>query len=140
MILLDTNVLSALMLREPDPVVVKWLDAQPAESVWTTSITIFEIRTGLDLLQPGQRRAQLEQAFEGLLGEELDARVQSFDRSAANAAGTIAASRRRAGLTMEVRDAEIAGIAVARRAALATRNTRHFADLGVALVDPWAVR
>jgi hypothetical protein len=68
----------------------------------------------------------------------LDARVQSFDRTAAVAAGTIAAARQRAGLTMEVRDVEIAGIVVARRAALATRNIRHFSDLGVDVVDPWS--
>ena len=138
MILLDTNVLSALMLREPDPTAVAWLDAQPTESIWTTSITVFEIQTGLELIQTGRRREQLEKAFEQLLSDEMDRRVQSFDRAAAFEAGRIAAARQRAGLTMEVRDVEIAGIAVARRAALATRNVRHFADLGVDLVDPWA--
>lgn len=138
MILLDTNVLSALMLRKPDARVVAWLDAQPAESIWTTSITVFEIRTGLELLPAGRRRTGLEQAFEQLLGDELDGRVQSFDRAAALVAGTIAAARQRAEQTMEVPDVEIAGIAVARRASLATRNTRHFADLGVHLIDPWA--
>jgi predicted nucleic acid-binding protein len=137
-ILLDTTVLSALMLRVPDAAVVQWLDAQPAESIWTTSITVFEIQTGLELLQAGRRRTQLQRAFEQLLSDELGGRVQSFDRSAALAAGRIAAGRQRAGLTMEVRDVEIAGVAVARRGALATRNIRHFADLGVDLVDPWA--
>lgn len=137
MILLDTNVLSALMLRNPDATVVEWLDSQPVESIWTTSITVFEIRTGLELLQTGKRRAQLEKAFEELLNDELDGRVQSFDRTAALAAGTIAASRQRTGLTMEVRDVEIAGIAVARKATLATRNTRHFAELGVEIINPW---
>jgi toxin FitB len=137
-ILLDTNVLSALMLREPDAIVVAWLDAQPTESIWTTSVTVFEIRTRLELLPAGRRRAHLEKAFDSLLSDELDARVQSFDRTAALAAGTLAAARERGGLTMEVRDAEIAGIAIARRAVLATRNTRHFSDLGVDLVDPWS--
>jgi predicted nucleic acid-binding protein len=137
-ILLDTNVLSALMLREPDSTVVAWLDGQPAESIWTTAITVFEVQTGLELLQTARRRAQLEQAFEQLLSHELEGRVQSFDRAAAIEAGRIAAARQRTGLTMEVRDVEIAGIALARRASLATRNIRHFADLGVDLVDPWA--
>lgn len=137
MILLDTNVLSALMLREPDPSVVTWLDAQPAESIWTTSITVFEIQTGLELLKTGRRRTHLEKAFEQLLSDELDGRVQSFDRAAALAAGTLAAARQRAGLSMEVRDVEIAGIALARRATLASRNVRHFTDLGVDLADPW---
>lgn len=138
MILLDTNVLSALMLQRPDATVVDWLDSQPAESIWTTSITVFEIRTGLELLSTGKRRRQLEQAFELILSDELDGRVQSFDLTAASAAGTIAATRQRAGLTVEVRDAEIAGIALARKATLATRNTRHFTELGLDLIDPWS--
>jgi predicted nucleic acid-binding protein len=137
MILLDTNVISALMRRGPDPAVVTWLDGQPAESIWTTSITVFEVRTGLELLKPSRRRQKLEQAFDALLTEELDRRVQSFDQSAALAAGSIAAKQQRAGQTLEVRDLQIAGIATSRRATLATRNTRHFQGLQIALVDPW---
>ncbi|HEX4838804.1 MAG TPA: type II toxin-antitoxin system VapC family toxin [Solirubrobacteraceae bacterium] len=136
-ILLDTNVLSALMLRTPDRTVVEWLDEQPAESVWTTSITVFEVRMGIELLAKGRRRTRLEQELDRLLAEELDGRVQPFDRSAALAAGTIAAARQRAGRTVEIRDVQIAGLATARRASLATGNTRHFEGLGVPLIDPW---
>lgn len=138
MILLDTNVVSALMQRNPDPAVVGWLDGQPAESVWTTSITVFEVRTGLELLAPGRRRRALEGAFDLLLTVELAGRVQSFDQAAALAAGSIAADRQRAGRSVEVRDVQIAGIASARKATLATRNLRHFEGLPVALVDPWS--
>jgi predicted nucleic acid-binding protein len=137
-ILLDTNVISALMRRDPEQVVVAWLDDQPAESIWTTSITVFEVRTGLELLEPSRRRQQLERAFDGLLADELDGRVQSFDQAAAFAAGTIAAEQQRAGRTLEIRDVQIAGIATARKAILATRNIRHFTELGIDLVDPWS--
>lgn len=137
MILLDTNVLSALMQREPDEAVVAWLDRQPSESIWTTSITVFEVRMGLELLAKGRRRSRLEKEFDRLLAEDLDGRVQFFDRAAADAAGTIAASRQRAGRTVEIRDVQIAGIASVRKATLATRNVRHFEGLGIRLVDPW---
>ena len=137
MILLDTNVLSALMQREPDQAVVAWLDEQPSESVWTTAITVFEVRMGLELLAKGRRRNQLEQEFDRLLVEDLDGRVQLFDRAAADAAGTIAASRQRAGRTVEIRDVQIAGVASSRKATLATRNVRHFEGLGIRLVNPW---
>jgi len=136
-ILLDTNVLSALMQREPDQAVVAWLDEQPSESVWTTAITVFEVRMGLELLAKGRRRNQLEQEFDRLLVEDLDGRVQLFDRAAADAAGTIAASRQRAGRTVEIRDVQIAGVASSRKATLATRNVRHFEGLGIRLVNPW---
>jgi toxin FitB len=137
LILLDTNVLSALMQREPDRTVVAWLDEQPSESVWTTSITVFEVRMGLELLAKGRRCSQLEQEFDRLLIEDLDGRVQLFDRAAADVAGTIAASRQRAGRTVEIRDVQIVGIASSRKATLATRNVRHFEDLGIRLVNPW---
>lgn len=137
MILLDTNVLSALMRTTPDPVVVDWLDNQPVESIWTTAITVFEIRAGIELLERGRRRKQLEQAFTKLLTDDLNGRVQSFDQVAAVAAGAIAASRQRAGQVVEIRDVQIAGIAAARHATVATRNTRHFEETGVELIDPW---
>ncbi len=137
MIALDTNVLSALMRAEPDATVVEWLDRQPAESIWTTAVTVFEIRTGIELLAPSRRRRRLESAFERLITEKLDGRVLSFDTTAADAAGNLAARQQRAGRSIEIRDAQIAGIAVARRATLATGNIRHFRDLGLRLVDPW---
>jgi toxin FitB len=136
-IILDTNVLSALMRDAPDASVVAWLDRQAATSIWITSITVFEIRFGLALLPDGRRRRLLEQAFEGLLAEDLDGRILSFDAVAAGEAATLAASRQRAGIIVDIRDTQIAGIALARRASIATRNLRHFSGLAVPVVSPW---
>lgn len=138
-ILVDTNVLSAMMRMADEPVVERWLDDQASESVWTTTITVFEIRFGLTLLARGRRRSRLEAAFTRAIDDVLGGRVLSFDRPAAEIAATIAAERRRIGLPAEIRDIQIAGIAKARKATLATRNTRHFEALGIPLVDPWKV-
>ena len=137
MILLDTNVLSAMMRVAAEPTVERWLDTQPTESVWTTTITIFEIHFGLALLAPSRRRDRLYDAFSRAIDEALGGRVLPFDRSAAENAATIAARQRQTGRSVEIRDVQIAGIAAARKATLATRNTRHFAELGIVLVDPW---
>jgi len=136
-IILDTNVLSALMRTAPDMDVVRWLDDQPAESIWITSITLFETRLGLALLPNGRRQRLLELAFDRLLSEDLENRVLDFDSAAATEAAALAASRQRAGRPVDMRDTQIAGIAVARRATLATRNVRHFQDLSVSVIDPW---
>jgi toxin FitB len=137
-IILDTNVLSALMRADPDTAVVDWLDRQPADSVWLSSITVFEARFGLALLPKGRRRVALQLAFERVLAEDLSNRVLDFDSMAAATAAHLAADRQRAGRSVDLRDTMIAGIALARRATIATRNTKHFAGLDVPIVNPWA--
>lgn len=137
MIILDTNVLSALMQKAPDAAVVAWLDRQPAESVWITSVTLFESRLGLALLPKGRRQQLLEAAFSRLLTEDLENRVLDFDGAAATEAAALAAERQKTGRPIDFRDTQIAGIALARRATLATRNVRHFQDLKVPVIDPW---
>lgn len=137
MIILDTNVLSALMRKAPEAAVVDWLDRQPADSVWLSSITVFETRFGLALLPKGRRRNALERAFETVLTDDLANRVLDFDAVAAAAAAQLAADRQRAGRTVDLRDTLIAGIALARRATIATRNTKHFEGLDVPVISPW---
>lgn len=138
MIILDTNVLSALMQQQPDAQVVAWLDDQPAEAVWITSITVFEARYGLALLVAGQRKTLLQERFDRLLQDDLENRVLLFDGNAAAEAAQLAAERKARGRPVDMRDTFIAGIAMARRATLATRNNRHFDDLTVPVVNPWA--
>ncbi len=137
MTILDTNVLSALMRTRPEAAVVAWLDRQPSDSVWLSSITVFETRFGLALLPKGRRRSGLERAFESVLTDDLANRVLDFDSMAAATAAQLAADRQRAGRAVDLRDTLIAGIALARRATIATRNTKHFEGLDVPVINPW---
>ena len=137
MIILDTNVLSALMQQRPDPAVIAWMDAQAADSVWITTVTVFEARFGLELLPKGKRRQTLVDAFEALVEQDLEGRVLEIDALSSASAATLAAKRRRAGEPVDFRDTLIAGVALARRATIATRNVRDFADLTVPVVNPW---
>ena len=138
MIILDTNILSAVMQETPDLIIVEWLDSQARESIWTTAITVFEIRLGLSILEKGKRRARLEQTFQLALDEILEGRVLPFDMASALTSADIAATRRRKGITVDMRDTQIAGIAVAKRSTLATRNTKDFQELPVSVINPWA--
>jgi len=138
MMILDTNVLSALMRQVPDQNVVTWLDRQPRTSVWTTSVTVFEIRFGLQILATGKRRTLLAEAFEELLAR-MGQRVLTFDVAAARQAGDVMAARQKKGRPGDLRDTMIAGIALAQHATLATRNTVHFQDTSISLVNPWTV-
>src|ERR1700692_691057 len=136
MIILDTNVLSELMLRAPDERVLAWLDQQPRSSIWTTSVTVFEVRFGLESMPVGKRRTVLIQDFEKML-LSIDRRVAPFDTEAAERSSVLMASRKLQGRPREDRDTMIAGIVLARHATLATRNTSHFDDIAATLVDPW---
>jgi predicted nucleic acid-binding protein len=138
MIILDTNVLSALMQKQPEAIVVEWLDKQAAETVWISSITQFEIQYGLDVLADGQRKTLLHQRFNELVQIDLANRIAVFDVRAANHAAHLAADRKRLGRPVDIRDTFIAGIVITHKATLATRNTKHFDDLPNPVVNPWA--
>jgi toxin FitB len=137
MIILDTNVLSALMRQAPDEQVIVWLDKQPRTSVWTTSVSVLELRFGLQIMPVGKRRSLLIRAFEALL-DKIGQRVAAFDAAAAQQAAELMALRHKKRRPGDLRDTMIAGIALAHRATLATRNTVHFDDLAVSVINPWS--
>jgi len=137
MLILDTNVFSVLMQPNTAPGVIDWLDRQPITSIWTTAITLYEIRFGLSVLPAGRKRAALEEAFERIRTEGIEGRVLDFNTAAALSAGEIDARTQAIGNPIDTRDVQIAGIVADRQATLATRNVKHFTPAGISLIDPW---
>jgi len=137
MIILDTNVVSEFMLPKPDERVTRWLDRQPSASLWTTSVTIFEVRFGLETMPAGKRRTGLMASFENWLNQVVQQRILVYDEIAARYSAELAAERRRSGHPGDLRDTMIAGIVLSSRAVLATRNVRHFHDIAPSVVSPW---
>jgi len=136
-ILLDTTVVSAVMQNRPDPAVVRWLDQQPPQEIWLPSVVVFELRYGLEILPAGSRRRRLKHGLEVLLSELVQGRIAPLDASAAREAALLAARRKSSGTPVDLRDTLIAGIALVHQATLATRNQRHFEDLGLAMINPF---
>jgi hypothetical protein len=137
MIILDTNVISELMKQTPDTRVIEWLDAQPETSIWTTSICVFEVRFGLELLPAGKRRKLLTVAFDESLRNDFGNRVLTFDVAAAHEAAVIGAAHNKKGLAVDIRDLEIAAITKVCKGTLATRNIKDFVATGITTVNPW---
>ena len=137
MIILDTNIVAALMTDTPDSAVSAWLDRQPPSSVWITAITVFETRYGLNIMPVGRRKRRRETEFELMIGVNLQNRILSYDADAAGRAADLMAERRRIGRSIDLRDTMIAGIALSQNATLATRYVWHFDDLDVPVIDPW---
>jgi toxin FitB len=138
-ILLDTNVISEIMRPDGAENARLWLDAQPTRSIYICAPVLAELRFGVELLEPGARRARLEQAYERIAAELFVGRILAFDRSAADHYGKLRAKRRRTGKPIGAMDALIAAIALANSMILATRNTGDFEGVGLPLVNPFEV-
>jgi len=136
-IILDTNVISELITTAPDPKVREWANRQPRGELVTTTITVMELRAGVEKLLQSRRRRKLETDIDWALNDLLAGRVLNFDRRAACAAAAWFGTCRRAGRTVPTTDLQIAGVAISRRIPIATRDIRDFEGIGVKLVNPW---
>jgi toxin FitB len=139
MFVLDTNILSAMMSLRPSPEVAAWVDGQPEDLLFTTSISQAEILSGLAIMPDGRRRRDLEAAAAAMFSEDFEGRVLPFDMEAATAYADIFAARRRGGRSTATLDLMIASVARSHGASVVTRDTSGFEDCGLALINPWAV-
>jgi toxin FitB len=138
MIVLDTNVLRETLRLKPADSVKRWMEFQPASTLFTTAISEAEILYGLAWMPAGRRRTALQRAAAAIFTEDFSGSILAFDSSAARAFAEIAAARRQAGRPISEFDAQIAAIASLHGAAVATRNIDDFADCGVQVISPWA--
>ncbi|HSS89874.1 MAG TPA: type II toxin-antitoxin system VapC family toxin [Streptosporangiaceae bacterium] len=136
MIVADTNVVSELMRPSPSPALRTWVNRQAAGDLYTTAITVAEIRYGLERLPGGRREDRLQAAADEVFAAFSEF-VLPFDAGAAVQYARISRQRDEAGLPISGFDAQIAAICRARGAALATRNIKDFAETGVEVIDPW---
>lgn len=137
MIILDTNVLSEFMKAVPSPVVMDWVEQQEISELFTTTITQAEVYYGLALLPIGKRRSEMERAARLMFEQDFQDRVLTFDSVAAVEYAALASLRRQLGKPIAQADAQIAAIARANRAVLATRNIPDFSDCQLILINPW---
>jgi len=137
MILLDTNVVSEPIRRHPDSRVLDWLDAQVIETLYFSTISLAELLLGIENLPIGRRRtalaAALERQIAGLFGE----RVIPFDTPAAEAYAEVVARARSQGQAISVADGQIAGVAVANKFRVASRDEQPFRAAGLVVINPW---
>ena len=136
MIVLDTNVVSEAMKPSAHPAVSSWLNAQVAETLYLSSVTLAELLYGIGTLPEGRRKNALASTLDGLL-ELFGSRVLPFDAEAARCYAQLAMQARAAGKGFPTPDGYIAAIAVAHGFAVATRDTSPFEAAGVPVINPW---
>ena len=137
MIILDTDVLSEPLRPAPDTGVVGWLDAQAIETLYLTTISLAEVRHGIAALPAGRRRQVLDDRFESDVLPAFSGRIMAFDEQASACCAAVRAGARRRGDAIGDFDALIAGIAVSRGFAVATRDTAPFLAANVAVINPF---
>jgi len=139
-ILLDTNVVSEPMRREPDRNVVGWLDAQAAESLYLATVSLAELLLGIENLPAGKRSKALAAAINEQLIALFGERIAPFDIRAAEAYARIVTRARRHGYLIALADAQIAAIAASRQFSVATRDEAPFRAAGVSVINPWTAK
>jgi toxin FitB len=139
MIVLDTNVLSEVLRPLPDEHVLRWLEKQDRDLVFTTAVTQAEILYGVEMLPAGRRRNRLHSAVERLFADEFHGRILPFDAISAIAYPKIVSARERMGRPISQFDAVIASICQSRNASIATRNIGDFEQCGLEVIDPWSL-
>ena len=137
MILLDTNVISELMRAEPAQLVLDWFGHHDAGDLFISAVTEAELRTGVAILPDGQRRDRLQLAIDAMIDQDFQGRILPFDSLAAKVYAEIAAQRRAVGRPIAEADCQIAAIARATDAPIATRNVKDFDGCGVRVINPW---
>ena len=138
--LLDANVVSEMMRPRPEPRVAACLDSIADDGIGLASITVWEILNGIGLCNPGRRRNDLAERFQGLLDELFQDRIVHWDLADAQACAGIMEKKRRRGEPLDdhLPDAILAAAAARRGLAVVTRNASEFRNTGVEFVDPWA--
>ena len=136
MIVLDTNVVSELLRATPEPAVLAWLQQTSSTGLYTTAVTVAEIRYGIARLPEGRRRQTLHQAANEIFAA-FPRQVLPFDLAAATAYADVVADRETDGNPISGFDAQIAAICRSQAATLATRNTKDFTGIGLSIIDPW---
>ena len=136
MILLDTNLVSEAIKPQPNQSVLAWLDAQAAETLFLSSITVAELLFGIGALPQGKRKDMLAARIDGLL-DQFVGRILPFDIEAARRYADLAVKARAAGTGFPTPDGYIAGIAAAHGFAVASRDVSAFTVPGLTVIDPW---
>lgn len=137
MIVLDTNVLSEPMRKQPEPAVIAWLNRQQSTMLYTTTVNVMELKTGVEMLPDGARKANLSEALTYTLATLVRPTFLQLDVAAAHEAARLASVTKTNGLNVGILDIQIAAIATVHRFSVATRNLVDFIPLGVDVINPW---
>ena len=135
--LLDTNVISEVISKQPNPKVVQWMRETDPQQIFLSVLTIGEIKRGIARLPNSSRKEELETWFGNTLLNQQEHRILAIDLPVMLTWGQLTAELESQGRTLPVIDSLIASIAMYHRLTLVTRNEKDFEGTGVIVLNPW---
>ncbi len=135
--LLDTNIISELVKRKPEPKVTTWIDSTDENLMYLSVLTLGEIRKGIALVRDAARRVVLETWLDSDLILRFAERILPIDRAVADRWGRLAAAAATAKSMLPVIDGLLAATALDQNLTLVTRNTKDIIVTGVPVFNPW---
>ena len=132
--LLDTNVLSELFKKHPEPKVSKWLTEADQDSLFLSVLVLGEIRKGIEKMEPAPRKARLIHFLEKDIPAQFEERILPVDSEVEEAWGLLEAQ---AGRPLPTVDTLLAATALVHNLTLVTRNTNDFPFPKIKLLNPW---
>jgi predicted nucleic acid-binding protein len=135
--LIDTNVLSEFNRRDPEPKVIRWLEAAENESLHTSVLTLGEIRMGIELLPASKKRTRLETWFQNELQDWFEGRILPIDEPVANRWGLLSAQAQSRGRSLPTIDSLLAATALHHSLTMVSRNVDDFLVAGLDVINPW---
>jgi predicted nucleic acid-binding protein len=139
--LLDTNVLSEFSRSAipPNPNVQRWMESAQPDLLFTSVLSVGEIRKGIELLSPGKKRRDLEQWLDSDLYGWFGSNLLPVTKAISERWGVFAARSQERGRPLGNIDGLLAATAFEHGLTVATHNTKHFEGLGVTIFDPWEI-
>lgn len=135
--LLDTNVVSELKKPRPSRKVVDFIAAEPLDRLYLSTVTLAEIRFGIEKVAEPARRSDLALWLDNELRPMFEGRVLPADEDVLLKWRLIIEAGRRRGHTFSHPDVLIAAIAAHNGLTVATRNAEEFIAAKVSVLDPW---
>ena len=138
--LLDTNVISEVLAKQPNPDVLAWLESQPPEAIRLSVVTLGELQKGVVRLEEGERKRRLQGWLHQELLEEFEGRLLVIDAEVCLIWGEMVGRCSKEGRVLAALDSLLAASALRYGCTLVTRNERDFVGTGVLLFNPWRLR
>lgn len=135
--LLDTNVISELIAKQPNPQVTQWVDQVDSDAIYLSVVTIGELRKGVEKLPESNRKKILHDWVKDELLARFNGRILLLDVNVMLVWGELVARLEQKGKPPSAFDSLIAALAIYHHCAVVTRNVSDFKDFGIVTVNPW---